>query len=192
MCRKAKEIAANLGRELSSRDLIDYVSVLLVVREYGPIGRPSISRILGLGDKRTRNILARLRATGLIESSRAGAMVTESAARLLEGVDCLHRNSYTIALLPCSDLGPEFVARNVIALRDAIVIALSDPRVLEVIGWLDADSLVLPGVTTGLAEKYKALISAATCPGHCLVGLFHASSTCYRCCASLLHAASTL
>ncbi|HIQ23585.1 MAG TPA: hypothetical protein EYH50_00880 [Pyrodictium delaneyi] len=192
MCSKAKEIVASLGRELPSRDLIDYVSVLLVVKKHGPIGRPSLSRILGLGDKRTRNILARLRATGLIESSRAGAVVTEAAAKLFEGVDCLHRDSYTIAVLPCSNWGSEFVARNVIALRDAIVIALSDPHVLEVIGWLDADSLVLPGVTASIAEKYKTLINASTCPGQCLVGLFRGSSTCYRCCASLLHAASTL
>jgi len=193
MCKRAREIIASLEWCRTREDLIDALSVLLLIRDLGPIGRPSISRILGLGDKRTRNILLKLREASLLGTSRAGAFLSNSANRLLNGVYCSRKGDYTIAGVACNIEDPELVSRNIITLRDSIVIALSDPGSLEVIGWFNGDKLALPRVSEELAKGYQELVKdSVACSNGCLVTLFRTEGICYRCCASLVHAASIL
>lgn len=194
MCREARELSASLSSG-DPQTLLDALSALLLIADEEPIGRPSISRILGIGDKRARNIVAKLREAGLVDVSRAGARLTGEAWRLLRGIRCLWRNGFTIAVVPCSDVSREHVERSVIPLRDAIVITLSEPRILDVVGWVDEKGLLLPRLEGELAEHYRRLIGGLRCgeAPRCLIGVFHGSAApCYRCCASLLHAASTL
>ncbi|ABM81044.1 hypothetical protein Hbut_1210 [Hyperthermus butylicus DSM 5456] len=171
------------------RDCIDMLAILFAASNLGPIGRPSLSTLIGIGEKRVRNLVAKLRSAGLVKASRAG--ITSDG---MQGVLCLSSGGYTIALAACSRAVAELMLRSIVALRDKLVILTGSPAILEVIGYIDSNgATVFPGLGLELSEKYARLVSEIgsreTCRsvGGCLVAVFNLPD-CYRCCASFLQA----
>jgi len=62
------------------------VRAILVLSRSPGIGRKKLAEALGMGEGVARTLLSRLRAAGLVETSRAGCILTEEARTLLESL----------------------------------------------------------------------------------------------------------
>ena len=169
----------------SGLECLDYLTVLLIAADKGPLGRKLISRSTGMGEKRVRRIAEKLRELGLVRGSKAGIEAD------VAGVYCVEKGERTIALVSCNKGHASEYLRRVIELRDRIVIALASPTLLEVIGYVDSNTVEIPFVDNEALRLYtevlKPLGKLEECIDGCIAAVFGRPG-CYRCCASLLHA----
>jgi len=63
-----------------------HLAVLLSHASRGPLGRPRLATILGLGEAPTRTLLARARSLGLVDHGPRGYTLTPKGARVLESL----------------------------------------------------------------------------------------------------------
>ncbi len=181
------------GAGLRGERLLDALSLLVALRVEGPAGRPRLSRLLGLGERRTRNLLALLSGLGLVERERGGSRLTGEAERALESLTARTSGDATCCLLSADCGLVEVLERNVVRVRDAIAIMLADPGRLVVLGGYTGSGLELPGVPEGLARVYRGVLEKCVeHPGGCGVAALFQGRRCYRCCAALLQASSML
>lgn len=185
----SRAVEEAVGRRLSRDRLVDLLALLLALRDEGVAGRPRLQRLLGIGERRVRNLLSLLRGAGLVESTRAGARLTGLGEELLsparlgstgERSCCLYRVGAGVA---------EEAVRRVVALRDLVALSLGDPSALLVLGSVLAGGPVLPGLPEDLAAGFLGELRG------CLGGLeagsvfaVFARPRCYRCCAAFIHA----
>jgi predicted transcriptional regulator len=162
------------------------ISVIVVAATMGPVGRKLIAKLLGIGEKKVRRIVERLRLLGLVNVSRAGAEIK------LEGFYCLNRSNRTISLLSCPRQVAMQKLRRIVEVRDKVVILLADPRPLEVIAYVDREGVDIPFLEEDeLKSAYRNILTPfgklETCLNGCLAAIFNVEN-CYRCCASFLQA----
>ncbi len=168
-----------LGSKYSVSEL---VSVLLAIRDFEPVGRTMLSRILGLGDKKTRNLVKALEALGLVRVTRAGSSLTSRASMFLRLIKCFDSHGFTVSLVPCdiSDV-------NILLLRDKLIMLLGDPTLLVAIGYSSNSRIEFPGVPLGLQNELSNIVKEFTGAGNEAIALFGARK-CYVCCSSFLQA----
>lgn len=178
---------------LRGERLLDALSLLVALRVEGAAGRPRLSRILGLGERRTRNLLDLLSGAALVEKGRGGSRLTGEARRLLEGVRLQAGGGRTCCFLPAPCDAVRRLEGNIVRARDAIAIMLADPGRLIVLGCYTGSGLELPGVPEEIAARYRGMIEPCIGkPGGCGVAALFRGERCYRCCAALLQASSML
>lgn len=167
----------------------DEYAVLLALLDEGQAGRPRLARLLGLGDRRTRNILARLRERDLVESSRAGARPTDKARALLADFAVERVGDTTLCLLkrPPRRL-VSIVERNVVALRDAVSLILGSTRALLMIGLCRNGAMYAPAVPEDIVRQY---LGGLECREDAVWALFR-GERCYRCCGAFIQASAAL
>jgi predicted transcriptional regulator len=183
---KCNEDLEELARKVPKNDPL-LLEALLIIKYLGPIGRILLSRMLGVGEKKSRNILLVLRKHGLVEHSRGGAVLTKEAEQLLSTVVCESIDDYTVAIVPCT-IGSE----SILEVRDLLVLSLGSPKPIEAIGFLDNGSAVFPGVpeayTRNYANTVRKLISKKPFLSDIEVSIALFRQHClYKCCSRFLH-----
>ncbi|RUM46653.1 MAG: hypothetical protein DSY37_04700 [Hyperthermus sp.] len=185
MTRGAKEHIRVFYSSLSEDRVLDVLSILIAAKYEAPIGRPRLARLLGIGERRIRNLINLLKKRGFISQTRGGIMLSTSGLRLLEDV---YFNETTRGFTCCLLAGGEFtsiVRENVVSIRDWITISLADPQALILIAILE-DVLYAPGVPGRVLQHYLEEFNGCNSrPG--AAALFE-KPKCYRCCAALVHA----
>ncbi len=168
---------------------VEALAILIASSDIGPIGRKLIARLLGIGEKKARLIIDKLRRAGLVAVTRSGAEAE------VEGLYCITRQDRTLALLSCNREAALRKLSRLLELRDRIVILLGDPALLEVIGYIDSRRVEIPHVEDNIARTYHEMLlplrNLDWCRDGCLAAVFN-SPDCYRCCASLLQASTAL
>ncbi len=168
---------------LSSKySVSELVSVLLAIRDFEPVGRTILSRVLGLGDKKTRNLIKALKALGLVKVTRAGSSLTSRANTFIKLIKCFDSHGFTVSLIPCdiSDI-------NILFLRDKLIMLLGDPTLLIAIGYSSNSRIEFPGVPPGLQNELSNIVKGVTGAKSEAIALFR-TRRCYTCCSSFLQA----
>ncbi len=183
----AEELEALLG--VGGRRLAELLAVLLLLRDEGVAGRPRVARILGLGDRKARNLLTALRRTGLIEVTRSGSRLSARSVQLLEPVSMTAQGDVTV----CCYRRPKAaaLAGQVLRLRDRVAVLTGDPEPILVLGFLEPGfgEPLFPGVPSNLAARFKSLVKG--CIGEAVTGVFQGLRR-YLYCAALVQASDTL
>ncbi len=185
----SRAVEEAVGRRLSKDRLVDLVALLLALREEGVAGRPRLQRLLGIGERRVRNLLSLLRAAGLVESTRAGARLTRLGEELLSAARLGGSGERSCCLYLVGERVAEEAVRRIVALRDLVALSLGEPSAILVLGSSPRGEPVLPGLPAGLAEEL--LGEAVRCLGGVEPGsvfAVFARPRCYRCCAAFIHA----
>jgi predicted transcriptional regulator len=117
------------------------VKALRTIDDEGPVGRVKLSKALGLGEGMTRTLIKHLINEGLIETSRAGIVLTKSGKRL--SLDLKSRISEAIEI-PRSSLtiGPLNIAILVKNAANAIKGGVEQRDAAIKVGALGATTLV--------------------------------------------------
>jgi len=165
---------------------VDALAVLLAVKSEGRIGRPRLTRLLGLGDRRARNLINMLERVGLIVKSRGGSGLSECSERLLSLAGVHFLGDFTCCTLSSRGLRGD----RVVAARDEIAILLGEPGRLLLIGWAGGGVVEAPGAPEEALEPLGSLLGecARLAGGGAAYALFRGGG-CYRCCASFIQAA---
>ncbi|GEM_PF-6077400 len=185
--RLAALLAEAAGERSRATELL---AVALAIYGEGVAGRPRLSRLLGLGDRKVRNLVASLRSLGLVRIARAGAMPTERLAELLTGFDARYSPS-TLCMLKASRDYITVLKRRVVRLRDDIAILLASPDRLRLIGSCVDGAVDVPGAPPEIVEAYIEYLPVCAATGHLVWALFE-DPRCYRCCAAFLQASAAL
>ncbi len=183
-CREEIERVLSVLRG-SRYSISELLAVLLVVKTMEPVGRIILSNILGMGDKKARNIIRELRRRGVIRVTHAGSTISNDFANLLDSIKCITRENYTISILPCS-----IEEANIIRLRDELVLLLGAPDVLIAIGYSRSGSVDFPGIPSLYKDKLTDLVRGLWGHGEEAIAIF-SKPGCYMCCSSFLQALIT-
>jgi len=178
----SKFLEVILGSRYSVSEL---VSALLAIRDFEPVGRTILSRILGLGDKKTRNLIKVLEALGLVRVTRAGSSLTSRASSFLKQIKCIGSQSFTISVIPC-----DISDTNILLLRDRLIMLLGEPELLVAIGYSSNSRIEFPGVPPGLKSELSNIVKDFVGAGSNAIALFRVKK-CYACCSSFLQALIT-
>ncbi len=127
------------------------------------IGRQQLSRELGLGEGTIRTLVGRMKALGLIETSRGGMSLTGDGEAILEALGDLFwgcgLTTLTITVGPINYAvlirGAASKVKSGIEQRDAAIIAGASGATTLV---LDDDGLRMPGMEEPLDESVRSLI----------------------------------
>jgi len=181
-----------LRRRLGERRSVEALALLLAAKHHAPIGRPRLSRILGFGDRKTRNLIRVLHGLGLLVQTRAGVAPSREAASSLEPVRIESLDGRTACSLPVAPETARLYASRVVEARDRLAILLGDSSALLLLGYCDGEAARAPGVPPGLLAGYLEERMGDLCGGgeSRVWGLF-ARGGCYLCCAALIHVSMT-
>jgi predicted transcriptional regulator len=131
------------------------IRALRILRE-GPVGRPLLIRMLGLGEAATRTLLSRLEAEGLVEPTGKGRVITPRGRRILQAIErlVLELDVPLRALGPnggralvVRGLKPPYTIPEVIMIRDHLV--MQGCR-LCIIGGVEGGRVFFPGIESGV------------------------------------------
>ncbi|BEP17593.1 hypothetical protein PYJP_09450 [Pyrofollis japonicus] len=183
---KCSKNLEKLVRKVPKNDPL-LLEALLVIKYLEPIGRILLSRMLDVGEKRSRNILLTLRRHGFVEHTRGGAVLTEEAKQLLDIIVCESVDNYTAAIVPCA-----IDSESILEVRDLLVLSLGSPKPLEAIGVIADGDAVFPGVPEVYARSYVSAARKLIAKKLFLlnidasIALFQRSCL-YKCCSRFLH-----
>ena len=183
------ELGALLEKAVGKARAVDALAVLLVVKREDRVGRPRLSRLLGLGDRRVRNLVDTLERLSLLSKSRGGSSLTPCSLRLLRPASCLDVGGYTC----CRIEGYAMREDRVVRARDEVALRLGEPDRLVVIGWYSGGGGVrVPGAPPEALEGLQGVLGrcgGGGVGGSASVYALFRGEGCYRCCASFIQAA---
>ncbi len=165
------------------------ISVAWIVSREGPLGRITISRRLGVSERRVRASIERLRGRDVVAVDPVAGVYALDVPRLLKMLECIDVSEFRIAVLnnPCTDL-TDLVEKHVVSIRDRILITFSS-NPLEVIGYIVSGVFRAPYVPEHMLEKYKHATEELT--GDALLVFMKRGTPLYYCPGLLLVLAST-
>jgi len=148
--------------------VFDLVKTMEIIAETRLIGRGRLSEELGLGEGATRTLIARLTDADLISTSKSGCSLTQKGEKAWQDIRAvlpqkavLGRNELTFAPYNVAVLvrGRSENVRKGLEQRDAAVRA--GARGAATLVFRD-DRLLLPTISTDLAEAYPKAFSQVT------------------------------
>lgn len=120
------------------------VKALKLIDAEGPVGRVKLAKNLALGEGTIRTLLKHLENQGLIETSKAGIILTQSGKRLAS--DLKSRVSEATEVLPSPlTVGPQNVALSVRHAADSIREGIEQRDAAMKVGALGATTLIFQG-----------------------------------------------
>ncbi|MET1128926.1 MAG: hypothetical protein ABWW70_06375 [Thermoproteota archaeon] len=165
------------------------VAVLLAVKLHGPVGRRDLARMLGLGERKVRNIVEKLAREGYLRVTRAGSSLSEYAKKLLGCISMISCNGSTLCGVTSASWQRFLSVGSIVRVRDLILALMGSTRGLTLIGLVDpSDTAIAPGVDRlrDFVSSSEELCLSKIEPGS-LFALFREES-CYTCCAAFAQA----
>ncbi len=157
---KLRELIKNLPG--NTRDKINCLSIILLYREMNCIGRTHVYKRLGLTEWKARSYLEELVKKRYLERTYKGICISENILKILKDL-VIRREHVDKKILVCiSGLPNEyysFLERNIVNIRDNIVIYTHNPKSFEIIGYRIGGKIVIPGITSDYMVKYDELLS---------------------------------
>ncbi len=186
-CNNIGELIEKTCGDKGRTDCIDLITALYAIHSYGPIGRHGLSRELDISERRARTLLEWLKNQKLIDVHKAaGAEVKkdELTTNLLDGMLCLYKSDYTLALINnASKDVMDLIVNHILTARDEIVLSIGDPSILEMIGYVHGEDLIAPGMPNHMMNTYRELVRGIK--GKALIAIYR--GRCPRCCAALMY-----
>lgn len=142
------------------------VMALMLIESEGPIGRMTLAKTLGLGEGTTRTLMRHLEKEGLIKSSRAGIVLTDSGKNLHSSLKS--KIAERIGVKQSSlTIGPFNVAIIMKKAADAVKSGLEQRDAAIMIGAMGATTLIfnngklkMPPVNEDASRKAPAMCKA--------------------------------
>jgi predicted transcriptional regulator len=157
---RLKELIENLPGD--PMDKIYCLSIILLYKEMNCIGRTYVYKRLGLTEWKTRSYLEELIKRGLLERTYKGICISRNTSELLKDI-VIKRENINEKMLICIGGLPnkyyEFLNKNIVNIRDNIIIYTHNPRSFEVIGYKINGRILIPGITEEYRAKYNELLS---------------------------------
>ncbi len=182
-------VALILSLRPKRKDVIDSITILIALKYHEPLGRIKLSSMLGLGEKRTRNLLITLRNLGLIEQNKGGAWLTSKARELLRPVSVIDKDT-TCCSIRVDKSTIADALNKLIRIRDILTINLEDSSHITLLGAILDNNVLLPGVPRELAVEYRRDLDKCHTADSSFFAIFN-KPHCFHCCSALIHALTT-
>jgi hypothetical protein len=145
-----------------------------------------LSSMLGLGEKRTRNLLIALRNLGLVEQNKGGAWLTPKAKELLSSVSITDKDT-TCCTIEADKSMVANALNKLIRIRDILAIDLEDSSNITLLGAILDNNVLLPGVPHELVREYRKDLEKCYTASSSFFAVFN-KPHCFHCCSALIHA----
>ncbi|MET1159905.1 MAG: hypothetical protein ABWW65_02995 [Thermoprotei archaeon] len=153
-----KHTCTSLLKLFNKVDNVEELATLLVYNKFKCIGRIALAKKLDISERKARNLIDKLISKNLLVHGTETCINTEVNS-LIPSCSTIKQDKKLITLIKeLSDELLDSIDKNIVLLRDTLIITLGNPWVFEVIGYIKGSTIAIPQTPKTIAKKYSELL----------------------------------